>query len=334
MGIKEVAKRAGVSISTVSRVINKSAKVSEIKRKKVLEAVKILGYKPNDLARGLRNMTTSTVGVIIPDITNPFFPSVIRGAGDILHKAGITPMIYNSDGNISLEIEEVNNLLSKRVDGLLFMHAGESQKVIKIIESTNIPVVFLDRTEDGRFSSVISDNITGMKSIAELAYSLGHRDYWYIGGESGISSARERLEAIKEFEETHPDISVVYESSTFSYEGGVSSFESLSEKFPLPSIIICGNDLLAFGVIDSCIKKGLKVPQDISVTGFDDNFLAAHYDPPLTTVQQSSYELGATGAKLLLEFIFGKRKRPVTKVLPVSLIVRKSTNAPNKKLKA
>jgi len=330
MGIKEVAKYAGVSISTVSRVMNKSARVSEMKYKKVLEAAKILGYKPNYLARGLRNMATSTVGVIIPDIINPFFPSVIRGAGDILHKAGITLMIYNSDENIDFEIEEIEILISKRVDGLLFMHAGESEKVIEIIESENVPVVFLDRIEDGRFSSVKSDNYTGMEEIAEYAYSLGHRSYWYIGGESDVSSARERLEAIRNLEMTHHDISVKYESSRFTYEGGARAFEILSEREPLPSIIICGNDLIAFGVIDSCKKRGLNVPTDVSVTGFDDSFLAARYNPPLTTVKQSSYDLGVTGANLLLELIKGKRKKAVTKVLPVRMIVRQSTDVPKR----
>jgi len=330
VGIREVAKYAGVSISTVSRVMNKSARVSEIKCKKVLEAARILGYKPNYLARGLRNMTTSTVGVIIPDITNPFFPNVIRGAGEILHKAGITPMIYNSDGNTDFEIEEIENLISKRVDGLLFMHAGESQEVIEIIESENIPVVFLDRIEDGRFSSVKSDNYYGMKEIIEYAYSLGHRTYWYIGGESDVSSARERLEAITNFERIHQDVSVRYESSSFTYEGGANSFDVLYKKAPLPSIVICGNDLIAFGVIDSCTERGLKVPTDISVTGFDDCFLAARYNPPLTTVEQLSYELGVTGAKLLLEFIDGKRKNPITKVLPVRMIVRQSTDSPKR----
>lgn len=325
MGIKQVADYAGVSIATVSRVLNKSANVSEVKRKKVLDAVKTLGYRPNDLARGLRNMPTSTIGVIIPDITNPFFPSVIRGAGDILHEADITPMIYNSDGNIDIEIEQIKTLISKRVDGLLFMHSEESKRVIDLIESANMPVVFLDRVEDGRFASVKSDNYGGMKIIMDYAYSLGHRDYWYIGGESKVSSARERLQAVFDFERDHSDISIKYASTTFSYEGGLWAFELLKKKFSIPTIIICGNDLIAFGAIDACLKNKLRVPYDISVTGFDDGFLAVHYNPPLTTVAQSPYDLGATGAKLLLEFISGKRKRAVTRVLPIRLIIRQST---------
>lgn len=325
MNIKDVAQKAGVSISTVSRVINGTAFVSEELKKKVLQTIVDLGYNPDYLARGLRLKKTFSVGMIVPDVANPFFAVTARGAEEELRKAGISLIIINTDQDIKVEIDAIRTMISKRVDGVIFMGSGQETEAVETICKNKIPVVFLDRIDEKRFSSVVIDNYAGMFKMMEYLYSTNHRNFIYLGGPEHVKSSQERKRAVLNFASKHSDIAVKCYPGEYSYKWALEKIPSILGSGKMPDAVVCGNDLMAFGVIDALKKKGVKIPEDVSVTGFDDVFYAAHYSPPLTTVHQPNYELGREGARLLLDCIENGREKLVSKILPVSLVVRDST---------
>lgn len=326
MDIRDVARHAGVSIATVSRVLNNSAKVSDELRSRVLEAVEELDFRPDHLARSLRNRQTSIVGIIIPDISNPFFPLIARGAEDVLRRADISLMIFNSDQKPATELQAVEMMLAKKVDGILFVGTGADNEAVTLMRASRTPVVYLDRSEEGRVASVVTDNYGGMTKIMMYMLELGHTSFWYLGGPPLLSTAVERKRAVIDFSRQHKHISLKVHSGHYTYEWAFSKASELLEAERTPHAIIAGNDLMAMGVIDACTTANLVVPDDVSVTGFDDIFFASHFNPPLTTIRQLIYKLGALGAKLLREYIKGTRKKPVSRVLEVELVVRASTS--------
>ena len=325
MNIKDVAQKAGVSISTVSRVINGTAFVSEELKEKVLQAIIDLGYSPDYLARGLRLKKTFSVGMIVPDVANPFFAATVRGAEEELRKAGISLIIINTDQEIKEEIDAVKTMVSKRVDGVIFMGSGQETEAVETICKNKIPAVFLDRIDDKRFSSVVINNYAGMFKMMEYLYSTNHRNFIYLGGPEHVKSSQERKRAVLNFANDHSDIAIKCYTGEYSYKWAMENILPILGKEKTPDAVVCGNDLIAFGVIDALKKKGIKIPEDVSVTGFDDIFYAAHYNPPLTTVHQPNYELGREGARLLLGHIEYGSEKLVSKILPVSLVVRNST---------
>ncbi len=323
VSIRDIAKEAGVSISTVSRVINNSAYVSPELKRKVLAAVEKLGYRPSGVARSLRKGRTKIIGFIIPDITNPFFPEIVRGAEDYLRKKGYTLILCNSDNDMKQEIKLVETLMEKNVDGLLFTGAGNENPVLEKYIKKGLITVFLDRILEGVNSSyVVVDNKKGMKLLLEFLWRSGHTSYVFINGNKYLFSAVERHEAFIEFVNIHKVKDYKHYFGEFTYEFGYS-FGKKIEK--LPDVIVCGNDLIAYGVIDALEERGYSIPDDVSITGFDDIFFSRHYKPPLTTVRQPSYKLGYEAAKLLVRMLSSKRKNRKGIVLDVELVVRNST---------
>lgn len=328
--IRDVANKAGVSIATVSRVINNSSPVSEELKKRVNKAIHELGFRPNTIARSMRNKRSLLVGMILPDISNPFFPFIARGAEDALRKHGISLIIVNSDQNAKLELEAAVMMLDRNVDGVLFTGSGEDSDVVKLLREKTT-TVFLDRSEEGTVTSVVSDNYSGMRRMIEYIYKNCHRRIWYLGGPSDVSSSIERKKAILDFCIEYNDVEILLFDGEFNYEWGLNKTLSLLKTASPPDAIVCANDLIALGAIDACKNKGFRVPEDISITGFDDISFAKHFNPPLTTIHQPIYKLGFEGASLLVEYLKGRRKRPITKVLEVALLIRKSVK--NKSVK-
>jgi len=320
--MKQVAKLAGVSSSTVSRVINDSAPVNEELHIRVMNAVEALGYSPDQIARSLRKGKTNVVGVIIPNITNPFFPIIVKGAEDYLRKQNYVMMLGNSDFDLKMEKKLFNTLKSKNVDGLLFVGSGGKTPFIDNLENRK-RIVFIDRIYDNIDKNyVIVDNIEGMNDLVAYLINLNHRSFLMINGKKGTYTAEKRREGF-ELALRKADIKnykMVY--SGFSYEEGFETAKSLKK---IPDAIVCGDDIIAFGVIDSLRKRGVRVPADVSVTGFDDLIFSSKFTPPLTTMRQPIYELGYEAARLLVKIINDKPVKKNRIVLPTKLIPRKTT---------
>ncbi|AMW32029.1 MAG: LacI family DNA-binding transcriptional regulator [Fervidobacterium pennivorans] len=324
ISIKDVAKKAGVSISTVSRVLTNSAPVSEELREKVIQAVQELGYSPSSIARSLRNGATKTIGFILPDITNPFFANIVRGAEDYLRQHGYTLIFGSSDQDKNEENHILEALLSKHIDGLLFTGSGDSNpKLLRKIEQ-GLKVVFLDRIIRGVNSSyVIVDNKRGISLLVDHLLDDGHKSFLFINGDKNTFSAKQRYEA---FLQRMKSGKYKYEHhfTSFSYEAGYKFASQLSNPVEFDAIL-CGNDLIAFGVIDALEDRGIRVPEQVSVTGFDDIPFSRHYKPALTTVRQPMYEMGQKACELLLKMIKEQLMTTEGIILEPELVVREST---------
>jgi len=324
--IKDVAKKAGVSISTVSRVLNNSAPVKEELRKKVLEAVKQLQYEPNLIARSLKTGETKTVGMILPDISNPFFATVFRGAEDYLRKEGYSLVMGSSDNDYTEEKRLLDFFILRKVDGIIFAGIENYNPKISEILLQNEKIVFFDRIYEGINSSyVVSDNVGGMKQLIKYLVETGHKSFCLINGNREAFSAAERYKGFKSALEEFgvKDYKCLFGQFTFE-----SAYEMVRSLENLPDAIVCGNDIMAYGAIDALVSMGYSIPTDVSVTGFDDLFFNKYFKPPLTTVKQPQYEMGEEAAKLLIKLL---RNEPHQNgvVLETTLIVRAST-APRK----
>ncbi|GAB6189365.1 LacI family DNA-binding transcriptional regulator [Marinitoga arctica] len=323
ISIKDVAKEAGVSISTVSRVINNSAYVKDELRIKVEKAIKKLNYKPSTIAQSLRKGKTKTIGFVIPDITNPFFPNIVKGVEDYLKKEGYTLLLSNSDQDLEMETKIINTFISKHIDGIIFTGTGLYNPTLEKLIEKGVKIVFLDRILEGiNASYVICDNQIGIYKLLEYLYDRGNKSFYFVNGDENTFSAKIRYETYIKFmkEKNIKDYYHIY--TRFSYEAGYKFGKEIKE---LPDVIIGGNDLIAYGIIDSLQEKGVKIPEDVSVTGFDDILFSKHYKPSLTTVRQPIYEMGYKAAELMLKIIEGKQKQIKGIILKPQLIIRNST---------
>ena len=323
VSIKDIAKIAGVSQSTVSRVINKPHEVSEELREKVMRVIKMFDYTPNSVARGLRKGSTKVIGVIIPDITNPFFPAIVRGIEDFLKNKDYSLILCNSDQDIEEEKKLLKLLYSKNVDGVIFTGSGEYNPEIEIFTDKDIPLVFLDRIYNKKSSSyVIVDNVKGMFELMTYLVKCGYRSFALLNGNKETFSAKARyegfLKAVEEY--TIRDYEVIF--GQFTYESGYQMVEKLSK---MPEVLVCGNDLIAYGAMDRIEKMGLNIPNDVGVTGFDDIPFSRHYKPSLTTVKQPTYELGKEAAELIFKMVESKSYKPCGIVLNPEVVIREST---------
>ncbi len=319
--IKDIAREANVSPSTVSRVVNKSAPVSRELEERVLEIIGNYGYSPDAVARSLRRGFTDTVAFVVPDITNPFFSLIIKGAEDFFKKYNISLIVCSSNHSAKEEERILDNLLSKKVDGLLFIGAGnESLELHELL--SEFKIVFVDRAySDIDSPYVVSNNYEGMKEVVKYLVQTGHKSFVLLNGEKGTYSATERL---KGFVDTLNEFGIdSYETyfGQFTYECGVELVNQLKD---IPDAIVCGNDLIAYGAIDALEERGITVPEQVSVTGFDDLPFSKHYKPSLTTVKQPFYDMGYESAKILWLMINGKVVKRKRVVLDTKLIVRDS----------
>lgn len=328
----DVATRAKVSVTTVSHVINETRPVSEELRARVLAAMDELGYRPNRLARSLRKGQTHTIGMIVPDNTNPFFAEVARGVEDTSFKHEHNLILCNSDGDLEKELVYTNVLAERQVDGILFVAAGISTEHIAALQKRRIPVVVVDRhIPDVAVDSVFTDNAGGGRQAVQHLIDLGHRRIACITGPSDVTPSAERVagyrDVLAENGITVRDEYVV--RGDFKYESGYRAAQHLMELAPSPTAIFACNDLMAVGVISALSAMGLHIPEHLSVVGFDDVRLASFTIPPLTTIAQRKYEIGVIAATLLLERIVNPELPPRRELLETHLKVRQSTAPPS-----
>jgi len=329
--IRDVARRAGVSVATVSRVVNHSAhKVSEETRRRVLEAIEELGYQPNDVARGLKKRTSHTIGLIVPDISNPFYPAIARGIEDVANAHGYAVVLCNTYEDLAKEREYLSLLRRRWADGLIFATVGVNTKHLRWLRGHRVPVVLVARDVEGvEIDAVLVDNFRGAYLAVRHLIGLGHQRIGFIGGPRSLHVSRERhrgyLHAIADAGiDPDPELHV---EGNFRAEGGEEAMRQLLHLQPPLSAVFAANDLMAIGAMNAIKRAGFRIPEDIAVVGFDDITFASLVEPPLTTVAQPKYRMGTIAMTLLLERMEGKEDGPRKIVLDPELVVRDSCGA-------
>jgi len=329
---EDVARVAGVSRATVSYVINNrtdgNVRISEETRCRVLEAIEELGYRPNVLARSLRQGQTHTIGMIVPDNTNPFFAEVARGVEDTSFEQGYSVILCNSDRDLDKELLYTNVLAEKRVDGILFVAAGMSTERICALQERRMPVIVVDRDiPDVAVDSVMTANERGGWLATRHLIELGHRRIGCIAGPSDVTPSAERVTGYRQAlrEAGLPMDEALIMKGDFQYESGYQAARQLLSMEDPPTAIFACNDLMAVGAISAAVRLGRQVPADLSVVGFDDVPLASFANPALTTIVQPKYEIGVVAATMLLERMQDPDRPPHRKVLDTELVVRQST---------
>jgi LacI family transcriptional regulator len=302
--IKDVAKKAGVSIATVSYVVNDKRFVSDPVRKKVLHAIKELDYQRSDLARSLRQKKTLMIGLVIPDNTNPYFAEIARGMEDASFDLGYNVIFCNTDGNSDKEVSYIKMLTSKGIDGITLVPSYPLDRLIPLLKTVRIPLVLLDRHLDElETDAVYVDNVRGGQEAVKYLLDLGHRRIACISGPQVIPSGLHRLEGYQKAlaEAGIPfDKSIVY-NGNFHSKNGYEGFQELMKVKPAPTAIFACNDLMALGVLSAAHKAGLRIPEDLSVIGYDDVSFADDTIPPLTTMAQPKYRMGQIAAKMMVD---------------------------------
>jgi LacI family transcriptional regulator len=301
--ISDVADRAKVSVGTVSNVVNRPERVAEDTRNRVQEAIAALGWVPNGSAATLRAGRATLVGLIVPDIRNPFFTEVARGAEDLAAASGEAIVVCNTDWLLANERRALEALARQRVRGVIINPAGEDERYLEWLSARGIALVLLDhRRSAGLVPSVVVDDVLGGRLAGEHLLQLGHRKIALVNGPTSIPQCEDRrlgLLAALAAAGLDPDRDLVsIEVETMDATSGLAAVDRIFDSAN-PTAVFCTNDLLAIGVIHGLRGRGLRTPADVAVVGYDDVELAAMTDPPLTTVHQPSYELGATAYELL-----------------------------------
>jgi LacI family transcriptional regulator len=331
--IVEVAKRAGVSVGTVSNVIRGNARVGREFRERVEEAIRELDYHPNEIARSLRVNQTYILGLVLPDITNPFFPEIIRGAEDKALERRYLLVTANTDEQIEREQRIVSALHSRRVDGILLASApGKDNRHIRRVIDAGIPVVCLDRSPVGvKVDAVLLDNIRGGQDCVRHLLRSGYRNIAIITGPLELQIARERLRGYENaVREAGLKVSrdLILEGDFREESGHRLAKELLLRRFRPQAIFVC-NGVMTLGVLQAFEELGVRYPEDVALATFDDLAGDHSFYPRLTVLAQPGYQIGARGATLLIDRIEGKMTgKPVEIRMPASLIVRNSTKRP------
>ena len=329
--IRDVAFHAGVSVATVSRVVNNSLhKVHPATRQRVLRSVHRLGYHPNVVAQGLRRGTSHSIALIVPDISNPFYPAIARGAEDVARQHGYVLVLGNTDGDAGRERAYLDILRKRWVDGVLFASAGGDDRHLRALRASGVPAVLIARdVADGAIDTVLVDSYAGMRQATSHLLRLGHRRIAYIGGPHSLSVARERLrgyrQALRDFS-VPPDPSLIT-SGDFRVDGGRAAIRRLMERRRLFTAVVAANDLTAIGAMEALRSAARGIPDDVAVVGFDDIPFAAFVDPPLTTVAQPTYRLGALAMERLLALMREEAATTRRIMLQPQLVVRRSCGA-------
>jgi LacI family transcriptional regulator len=326
--LHDVAKHAGVSPKTVSNVINNWPYITDGTREKVQLSIDALSYRPSGLASSLRTGRTNTIGVMIPDITNPFFGQVVRGCEDVLYTAGYSIFLCNTGEDATKERRYLDMLVNRGVDGLLMVGSRSSAEVLTAVVHDGIPVVTVDSPPQHGNTTVIEiDNIGGAQMAVEHLIARGHTRIAHLGGPQRLAAAH-RLQGYCQALE---NARIPYDENLVlrcapTIRGGFQSSLTLipSEK---PTAFFCYNDLMAVGAMVACHQLDLNIPRDVAIVGFDDIAIASFVEPALTTVRVRQYDLGRLASDLLLERLSGKEQSQTQVQFPVELMIRNSCGA-------
>lgn len=326
--IKDVARKAGVSIATVSRILNGTGVVSPKLIENVQSAIKETGYQPNAVARALKIKESKSIGLIIPDIENPFFPALVRGVEDTARKYDYAVILCNSDGYAEEERKYIRFLHSKRVDGVIFTGSIDSDQNLALLAELNMPVVTLDRQSQlENISSVSVDNYYGAMLAVEHLLDQGAKKIAFLGGADRLSVAVERFQGYQDVLKKRgiPIVDDLILHGEFTFNSGYENTAILLKRQEKFDAVFAANDLIAFGVIDCLTKHGIEVPRKVIVAGYDDIRMAGWYKPSLTTVRQPVYQMGEKTVEILLTLFSNSESELYTERFRPELIIRNST---------
>ncbi|KIL40525.1 ribose operon repressor [Gordoniibacillus kamchatkensis] len=325
--IRDVAKLAGVSVATISRYLNKTGYVNIDTELKIKKAIETLNYEPSSVARGLAGKQTKTIALILPDISNPFFPELARAVEDVASTYGYTVIFCNSDDQGAKERTYIELLKKKYIDGIIFASNTLNKHDAEQINVNGIPIVCLDRAPDNHICSVVrSKNREGARLAVEHLLESGCRKIAHIYGPRDLITAQERMkgyeDAVKSLPWYSPSLMV---PGNFRIDGGMQATETLLHGHPDIDGIFAGNDLMAIGTLKALHRMQIRVPDQVKVCGFDGIQMAEIMEPELTTVAQPIYEMGAIVSRLLIKKIEGSLDTNEIYELDVTLVPRKST---------
>lgn len=331
--IKDIARLAGVSPSTVSRALNDSSLISPTTKARVRQIAEELGYERNELARGLVKGTSRALGLIVPDITNPFFAEIARGVSDVAHAQGYGVLLCTTEGDLSRENEYLRFLRRKRVDGLILSAVTMDDPNLPELLHGSIPFVLVSRLVQGLDAPfVVGDDKTGARLAVEHLIQLGHERIAFIGGPANVQSSRDRMETYQKVLKKHGLTAhtkwAVF--ADFTQAAGREAAQKMLRGRIRPTAIFAANDVIALGVMEAAEDLGLSIPQDLSLVGYDDISYAALPRIQLTTVAQPTYEMGRIAAEYLLAICEGERREKLQRVLTPRLVVRKTTAPPRR----
>ena len=326
--IREVAESAGVSYATVSHVINNTRLVSQETRERVLAAMGALDYRPNALARSLRQGKTNTLGLVLPDSANPFFAEISRSIEDEAFKNGYSVFLCNTERDTQRELFYVDVLSNKQVDGIIFVAAGDQADSLDFLIHRNMPVVMIDRSlPNVEVDAVLTDNQLGGFLATRHLLDLGHSRIACIAGPSSITPSAERIigyrRALEEAGLSYDENLIL--RGDYHAQSGMEITHSILAMNPRPTAIFALNDLMALGALRAAAEAGCSVPGDLAVVGYDDLEIAHFTNPPLTTIAQPKKEIGVQAVHLLVDRMTRKNRPPSRLVLPPALIIRRST---------
>ncbi|ACZ18795.1 transcriptional regulator, LacI family [Thermanaerovibrio acidaminovorans DSM 6589] len=327
--MKDVALLAGVSVSTVSHVLNGTRNVAPETRDRVMRAVDALGYRPNMMARGLRRKGIFLLGLVVPDATNPYFAEVARAVEDRCYERGFSLMVASSGGIPEREARAVEAMGLHRVGGIIMVGLGFPEEQARILSGLEIPVVMVDRKiGDLPVDSIQSDNVGGGRMAARHLLDLGHRRIGCVTGPMGLGPSEDRLRGfMEEIEEARVDrswVSVIH--GDFGCESGYRAARGMLSRPDRPTAIFAMNDLMALGVMGAARDAGLSVPSDLSVVGFDGISMGRFFVPSLTTVAQPIASMGHGAVDRIVDRMMGDVEGEImARILPCSLIQRGSS---------
>ncbi|MCE7791413.1 catabolite control protein A [Salipaludibacillus sp. CUR1] len=328
--IYDVAREAGVSMATVSRVVNGNPNVKPTTRKKVLEAIERLGYRPNAVARGLASKRTTTVGVIIPDISSTFFSELARGIEDIATMYKYNIILCNSDQNKEKEIHLINTLLEKQVDGIVFMGGEITKEHEETFKNSPVPIVLSATIDDQKeFPSVNIDYKQAAYDAVAALTGQGHKKIAMLSGtlEDPINGYMKFAGYKKALQDAGLDLNEdLVIIGDYTYDSGLEAMESLLKLDEKPTAIFASTDEMALGVIHGAQDAGFKVPDDFEIIGFDNTRLATMVRPTLTTVVQPMYDIGAVSMRLLTKYMNEEEVTDKVVLLPHRVEYRQSTS--------
>lgn len=326
--IKDISKKAGVSYATVSRALNNLPEVNEDTKKRIIKIANEMGYQPNAIAQGLVKSETKTIGLMIPDITNPFFPEVAIGVEEAASKAGYTVFLINTNWDEERELNSFKVLFQKQIDGLIIAPSSENVSHLEKILNKEFKITFIGRNLDYKGStSIIINNVIGSWMAVKHLINKGHKNIAFLGGQKELSMNQERLKgyknALKDYGLEINEELIKFDN--LKREGGYHLTRRLIESGLKFSAVVTANDLLALGAIQAIKENGLSIPSDVAVIGFDDIELASLPEIQLSTVAQPKYEMGRLAFETLLKQIKGESNATKKVFLEPELIIRSTT---------
>lgn len=328
--MNDVAKKAGVSLGTVSNVINDKPGVKEINRQKVLKAMEDLDYIPNKAAQSFKTRRSNTFGLIIPTITNPYYPAIAQGVAETSVRFGYQTILSHSERKYEADLRNLETLIGNRPAGIILVKPLLSEDEISRY-AQHAPIVLIDRKADftGNYDVIMTNNYQGSVDAVNHLYELGHRKIAYIAGDMTFLSSVLRIDGFLQAMSNHRLRAIAeIPDGSFSWEYGRQRAIELLQSSDRPTAIVCANDLIALGVYKAARSLNIRIPEELSVVGCDDIDLCQLVYPELTTVYQPKYEQGELAVRILVEQLEREQSRirqGNTYLLPTRLIVRAST---------